>query len=411
MSATNKDVYSELRQRRDETRSTVVAEPNWTQGVFWPTLVYRANETKEQMLSKGVMAWTRIAMATVLTSGEALGWDRFFDTLDKKQRPVSERKAARLMKEFNITGKAAADAVNLMVTWAKGDLFNWHRHPYVTEHELMGFGTWCPQVKAVEEMGMGQRAENMRLWCDFYDATIGQSVNPDVRMVHAHCPSAGNKYCMFYIFEEKTPAGADKFSKAIRFFNDRKRKELEDNPNPDYMEGMAPPRNIENWSEADKLKDGVVTKAKIALETLLVAGSEYGWKPYLNRVAEEQTWGYREEALKMKRDYSINGESVRDAANLLVIGYGLLGFDNHSIIKYTPDVVEGVADKCQIIEAAKELGMDGKLQDVSLWCDFYHNHKVHAVNEKLQVTHTHCLGCGDKFCRFVLKEKAAAKKA
>jgi hypothetical protein len=397
--------YADLRKQREALRPTVVAEPKWRQGVFWPTLTYRTGESAEKMLEKGVMSWTRIAMATVLTGGEAMGWDKFFNTLDKEQRPSSERKAKRLMKEFNIEGDSAADAVNLMVTWAKGDLFSWHKHPYVTEHELMGFGSWCPQVQAVEEMGMGNRADKMKLWCDFYDSTISQSVNKDIRMVHAHCPSAGNKYCMFYIFEEKDPANTKNCADVLNFFNDRKRVEVDKNPNPDYFEGMAAPRNIEGWSEAAKLKDGVQTKARIALETLVISGVTLGWEPYLNQVAKEQSWGYREEAIKLKRDYSINGDTLRDAGNLLAIGYGLLGFDHHSIIKYTPDVVEGVSDSCQIIDAAREVGMLDKIKDVSLWCDFYHNHKVHAVNEAFQVTHTHCIGCGDKFCRFILKKK------
>lgn len=398
----------ELIQVREKLRPTVVAEPKWTQGPLWPTLAYKTNMSQEDMLAQGVMSWTRISMAIVNTSGEALGWERLFELLDDKQRPVSERKADRLMREFNINGDSSADSVNLLVTWAKGDLFSWHRHPYVTEEELQGIGDWCPQVQAVEEMGMGEKSENMHLWCDYYDSHAAQRVHNDIRMVHGHCLSAGNKYCMFYIDkqEDPSPEEASTAYEVIKHFNDKRKKELDINPDPDYFEGLAAPRNIEGWTEAEKLKDGVATKAKIAFETMLAAGNEYGWSDYIDLMAKEHSWGYRQEAFKLKRDFNITGDGIRDAGNLIGIGLGLQGFDHHSLIKYTPDVIEGIATKCQVIDSANEVGMsEEELKDLSLWCDFYHSHKAQVVNDNFQVTHTHCLGCGDKYCRFIVTDK------
>ena len=396
------DTYADLLQRRDDLRPSVVAEPTWTQGVIWPSPFYAKGESPEEVLTKGVMAWVRIAMANVITSGDTLGWDRFINALAKVQSPVSHAKAMRIREEFGLEGDSAASCVNTMVTWARGDLFSDFVHPLVSEHEMMGVGSWCPQVTAIEEMGLGDRGENLRLWCDTYDSMICRPVNPDVRMVHANCPAHGDKFCMFYIFEEKDPEAAS-YYEVIKHFNDQKAEPLKDNPNPDYFVGFGPPRLHDGLDWLASLKDGMVTKAKIANETLLVSGAEYGWQPYLEAIMAEHTWGYREEAMKMKRDYGIRGTTVRDAGALLAIGYGLNGFDDHCIIEYTPEKVEGVAPRCQMVESLEALGLKDQLPDVGLWCDFYHNHKVHAVNGDLNVTHTHCLARGDKYCRFCVK--------
>lgn len=394
------NVYQSLKKIRDEERPGVIAEPSFRQGVMWPTLAL--SKPPEDLLARGVMGWTRMAMATVLAGGEAFGWEKFINLLDAKQRPASQKKADRLVKEFNIEGKSAADCVNLMVCWAKGDLFNYHTHPIVSEHNLFGMGTWCPQVAAVEEMGLGDKAQNLRLWCDLYDSTICHSLNTDCRMVHAHCPSGGDRFCMFYIFEEEAPK-TDSYYKTLQHFNDNKRKDLEVNPNPDYFEGMAPPRIIEGLSEAEKLKDGVLCKAQIGLQTLLICAIEYGWENFINLLDKEDSWGYLQEGLKIRRDFAVKGTGLRDAANVLTTALAMQGYDFHSIIEYTPERVEGVGHKCQVIEAAQDLGLHDKIEDVSLWCDFYHNHKIKAINPDYQLTHTHCLGRGDKFCRFVLK--------
>lgn len=394
--------YEELKQIRDEWRPSVVAEPSWTQGVIWPSLFYAKAEAPAELLTKGVMAWVRIAMANIITSGDTLGWERFINALDRVQRPASYRKAMRLKEQFGIQGNGAAAATNTMVTWARGDLFSDFVHYVVSEHEIKGVGSWCPQVTALEEMGLGDRGQNLKYWCDTYDSMIAHPVNPECRMTHANCPAAGDKFCMFNVFEEKAPQ-SDSYYKTIRYFNDKKLAELEKDPDPDYFQGFGPPRFHDGLAWADNLKDGMITKASIANQTLIVSGVEYGWKPYLERIMAEHTWGYREEAMKMKRDYGVKGTSVRDAGMLLAIGYGMLGFDDHSIIEFTPAKVEGLADKCPIVWSAEELGLGDKVEDVSLWCDFYHNHKVHAVNEELQVCHTHCLARGDKYCRFCLK--------
>lgn len=49
------------------------------------------------------------------------------------------------------------------------------------------------------------------------------------------------------------------------------------------------------------------------------------------------------------------------------------GFDDHQVITWTSKRVEGVARTCPLVESAKELGLEGSLGEMSLWCDAYRN--------------------------------------
>lgn len=355
-----------------------------------------------ETLMKGVDEWTRIAMATIVSAAEEIGMAEFIDKLDKYQRDVNKIRAAELKEQFNIEGNSSASCVNLMVAWAKGDLFEWHRHPIVSEHNLFGIGTYCPQVRAMEEMELMHKAQDIRLWCDAYDGLIAGAFNEDVRMIHAHCPCSGDNYCLFYIFEEQKDKSL-KYSEHIYNGNAKKRDELGPNPEPDYFEGVAMPRYVEGMDPIAIFKDGVTTKCAIAMESMVVAIKVLGMEKWLEICENDHSRGYSQTAMKMKKTYDRVGNDVRDGANLVAINMAQAGFDAHNIIKYDGESVETVSTQCPIVDAANRLGLTEVLEDMSLWCDFYHNHFVHTSNKKHNLTFTHCLGRGDKYCRCMIK--------
>jgi len=72
------------------------------------------------------------------------------------------------------------------------------------------------------------------------------------------------------------------------------------------------------------------------------------------------------------------------------------------LTKYRDDEIVGIAHTCPIVDAAREMGLE-EVGDLSLWCDFYKNFEVRAVNPDYRLTHTHCLGSGDGHCRFAIE--------
>lgn len=397
----SEQLYQRLIQLRDNRRKEVIPEPSFKQGVMWPMFAVGTADPVEEMM-KGVEEWTRIAMATIISAGESIGMANYIDHLDKYQRQSNASRAAELKEQFNIEGTSPASCVNLMVAWAKGDLFQWHRHPIVSEHNLFGIGTYCPQVRAAEEMELMHKAQDLRLWCDAYDMLIAGAFNQDVRMIHANCPCSGDNYCLFYIFEEERNKKL-KYSEHVLKGNAKKREELGPNYEPDYFEGVAMPRYVEGMDPAAIFKDGIKAKSGIAIESMLVAVKVLGMKKWLDICERDHSRGYTQTAIKLKVEHDRVGNDVRDAANLVAINMARTGYDGHNIIKYDGESIETVSSQCPIVDAANRLGLNDVLGDMSLWCDFYHSHFVHASNKKYDATFTHCLGRGDKYCRCTIK--------
>jgi hypothetical protein len=394
--------YSELKSTRDRERADMESRspvPKNTKGML-PLVL--ENWPKDDLYGKGVRAFTRIAMTSILNGCEALGWEEFINLLYEQQAPAVRNKCRNVMAKFDLPGNSALDVNILTWAWAMGCGFTHHWLNEYTSERTEGIGDWCPQVEALAEMGYPRESE-LGVWCDAYDNLILDAMNPDAWYVHTHCLQRGDKYCRVVIDLDAGKANKqDNYYKKLTGYKDIKTQELEARGMPAEAQLMYSPRVIDNLSAEERLWDGIKTKGAITYETLIVLANALGWEKFLNQADEKQSWGFNQCALALKRDAGITGSTLRDAAALAHVGYSSMGFD-HQVIEYMPDRVEAVAQSCPILEAAKNMGMDDKIQDMSLWCDFYHNHNVHAVNADAQLTHTHCLARGDAYCRVVVK--------
>lgn len=81
---------------------------------------------------------------------------------------------------------------------------------------------------------------------------------------------------------------------------------------------------------------------------------------------------------------------------------------NHEVNRIFEDkLVSAEQYRCplmdEILEAGYEVG-DPLLEDVSLWCDMYDNFESAACAPSVAMTHSHCLGRGDKQCRWFIED-------
>lgn len=405
----SKNTYQELNEIRKQRVKEVKAEPRLLQGSMMPTTAANWAETPMDRDLLGGQIWMKIALATMINLTEAIGWEKYLNLIDSEQRKSKDKGykgAKNLIKQYNILGDNVMSAVSTMVSHAMGAGFYHHMHTLISEKLIEAFGGWCPMVEAVRDMGFSHKpeAQDVPLFCDGFDDLNTQIVNPNIWMTHSHCPLRGDKYCRFYIQELDGPPQGDNYYQKVKGINDQKRKEVEEKmPEPDYFQGITPPRFMEKLTPEYIAADGVLSWGRIAQETITLAANAIGWEKFINLVASEQSWGYEQLALKMRAEHNIQENRLRSAGIAVAYNYLTLGFENHHIIEFTDERVEGIGHECPIVESAKRMEMEDKIEDMSLWCDCFHNHAVHAVNSKFQLTHTHCLGRGDKYCRFVIK--------
>jgi hypothetical protein len=398
------NAYGTLRALRDERRRDLEAgapAPEVLQGYARPVAL--AGWPREDFLWRSVMACVRVAIATVINAAEELGWRDFLNLLEDRQTVGMAKDVADLREEFHISGSTPLDINNLGTAHAKGCGFERHQLAEFSPGHVEGFADWCPMVEQMREMGFGQRIDQLYLWCNAFDSLYMHTAAPDVWYVHSSCLGRGDKYCR--LTSDRFPeddAGQDFYGKLTRY-SDQKRAELaQTRPEPPAIAGFSGPQFLDGWSREQLLANGVKVKFGIAVDTLLSAAGAMGWEKLIDLVDSEQTWGLSQAALVAKKDFGISGHTRREAAALAMVGYQMLGFWNHQLIRFSEDGTEGVADWCPIVARAQRAELTEKLDEMSLWCDFYHNHQVHAVNEGCQLTHTHCLGRGDAYCRFVI---------
>jgi len=417
------NLYQTLKRQRDEKRivfEKTKQEPLQLVGVFWPSALKALG--KDYALQDAAMQSMRIHGANIENVVGEIGWDKLLATMEEKEGPTLTRQAIDCKKELGITSDSPFDIRVLNSYWNRGTGF--HPNPAtgkegqrwveMSDERVEVVGDWCPQIEGLKQMGFTDPFD-WGIWCDAIDSCLARAINPRVQYLHINCLGKGDKYCRIIIerckdkdeilnYDSKpTDKGESFYQKTMRLRKEKceEVEKLEPEPPdvPGFPQGFTPGGPFGD----DVSEIGAKRAFKTITQTICYVGDTLGWMKFINLIGEKQSWGFSKAASARRKNYKILGDTLRDAATLAVISYTGLGFDKHKLIRYTDKAVEGIADWCPIVQVANEMGLDKKIEDVSLWCDFYHNFDVHAVNPNFQLVHTHCLGRSDKYCRFVIE--------
>lgn len=399
--------YETLKRHRDEKRKgieKVSPEPRHLKGFFKPRVLEAWS--KEDILKRAVRILSRIGVGSVLIASESVGWERLINLIERKQGAGITEGGKAMRKEFGITGDTLIDCRIISATGSAGCGFERHQMIEFSDTHMEGAGDWCGMVLAAKELGMGDKMDDYRIWCDAYDNFEVHATNPNLWYVHTHCLGRGDRYCRYFVdlYEEGEGKG-ESYYETLKRHIDEKREEIERvAPEPPSLQGYAIPRVFEGLSNEEILKRAVRIWTRICVASIIIAADELGWEKFIDLVVEKQGPGFNDAALAMKRDFGVVGNTLRDAARLFNIGCAGCGYDKHHIIEFTDKRIEGVGESCPLIEAAKELGMENKVEEMSFWCDAYHNFDIHAISPNFWQVYTHCLGRGDKYCRFIIEK-------
>jgi hypothetical protein len=396
--------YQTLKSRRDAERvemEKIAPEPKTFLGRFVPFSF--VGRDKADIYRKQLHAATKISMSTLVNVAGVVGWEKLINGIHKIQSPAVTRKAEKIAREHGFTGEKTIDAMATTGVYAMGAGFDRHTYTVITDSHGEGYADWCPQTEALQEMELFDEAGELHHWCDAMDRAIMAGACKDSFYLHTHCPGAGDRYCRWVIKDEDEKRwNTDNPYQVLKELKAERREYIEEKePEPIKIKPLGSAYLMEK-TPAEIALAGAKTKFSIATEVLFTCAHLLGWEKLINLVSKKQSLGFTKAALERKREFDIDGNSLRDAATMAPMGYTGV-FDTHTINQYTEDRIEGVGKSCPMVDAAKEMGLENDIEDLSLWCDFYHNFNVHAVNEDFNLTHTHCLGRGDKHCRFVIK--------
>ena len=377
--------------------------PQNLQAYFMPKAI--VGVPKRDLFKQGVRILSRMGVGCILASAEKIGWEKFINTIYDRQRPYVEAAAKQMKAKYNVPGDTLMEARIISNIGAAGCGFERHQTIELSENHFEGYGDWCGMVQAANEMGLGDKLQLMSVWCDSYDNFEVHATNKDLWYVHANCIGRGDKYCRYFVdlFPEKQQGS---FFEILKRHIDEKCEELRKSyPEPSAVQGLGPPRVMEDVSEEEIYKNAVRIWNHICTATILAAAELLGWNTFLSIVSEKLKRGFTEAAGNLKRDFNVIGYSLRDGCRMYTGMSAACGFDKHHIIEYSDRRIEGVADWCPIIDSAKNLGAGKIVEEVSLWCDLYNNFNINAVSPTSQQIFTHCLGRGDQYCRFIIEKK------
>lgn len=402
--------FEELKKNRDSMREQVESqepEPRIKFGLGRPHIYYQYPITK--LYGDAVETATRVAMSCIAAVVNKIGWEKYLAGMEKIQAPWVSKRSAALRDTVALTGDSVLDVKLHTLTWSNGCGFTSGAVYDFDENHVMEFENWCPQIEALNYMGLQNEVEELGYWCDCYDGLIMRDVNGKISYNHAYCIGRGDKFCKQIV----TPAedgkeiirpdrGKDERSlyEELRLQKAAKREKY-DGEAPNFKVSYDKPVNQQDASDEELGKHGSTTKWHIATEAIVMGMSLLGTEAFINLAAEKMSYGFEKAALERRNEMNLLDDGVKVAATAYAMGNAGTPFDA-AFTKYTDDEVVGIAHTCPLAEAAKEMGLPEDA-DLSVWCDFYKNFDVHVVNPNLDVTHTHCIGCGDKYCRFTIK--------
>lgn len=401
--------YQTLKRHRDEKRKSE-PEPRFAMGCFLPQLttgrtLVGIGWDPIDILYQATRIWSRLARSGAIRAAEAVGWEKWILTMEARQSEGVKKAATDHRKELGVTGHDMAAVSAISAAGVPGCGFDWHRVTELTDKVMIGTADGCPVIQSAREMGMADSPamEEISLCCDMYDNFETRATSPDVWFTHTHCLGRGDKYCKFFVDYRKGPEPGENFYQTLKRLRDTKRKESPD-PEKYFAPGYFNVQVLDRWSRQKNLELGVRCERRIAVGQVIMAADLNGWEKWINGMTEVEGPRLAEFARERAAKYGVTGSTALDASILHHLGMMGCGFDDHQVISCTAKRVEGVARSCPIVQSAKELGMEGSLGEISLWCDAYRNFEVHAANKNLWITHTHCLGRGDKLCRWIIEE-------
>ena len=399
--------YQMLKNRRDEERAEmekVSPEPRALSGRIIPHAF--AGWPKADIYYRQFFSATKIAMTTLVNTAEKVGWKSLINAVHKLQGPKATAKAKGVADEYGFTDGTVMDGIKIIKQSSIGCGFNRHFSTMGDESYSEGYADWCPQIEALHEMGHGEKAGELHYWCDSYDRFQMRAGNEDAFYTHTHCigcPEEGDRHCRSTLktYDREKWDTEDPYE-TLKEIRVEQREYLENKEIEPRKFHTFVPEFVMELSDLEVQKRGAKTKFGIAVDIILIGAHLLGWKDFINTIAEKQAYGFRKAAADRKREFNVVGDALEDASAVAAMGY-IGWFDTHQIVDFKPDRIEGCGQTCPLVDTAKAMGLEDNMEDMSLWCDFYHNFNVKAVHPERNLTHTHCLGRGDKQCRFVIK--------
>lgn len=422
--------YEELKKIYEEKRSEIgdLKEVESSYGQIVHGTVSRRH-SKVDNYRYGTHSWTKISMSTIVLAAEKLGWKKYIDLLGEYQLPAQRQHAEEVAQKYHIPKDTFAGFIMTAILWGQGCLFDMTEtgcQPIYSQHDLAwNMGDKCPQIDALEQMGLVDKAENLYIWCDAYDDMICSPNGKKGWYSHLKCCGMkGCDHCASYMHdmeyfktldvlgeEEGESRGKNYYDKIMRM--KKVSQELYD-AHPATKEWRKTPLTdnfiqsylYETFTPEESAKDGTVIKGGIATESIIIAAKAMGWDNFINASEEMLSWGFSQGAKDAKAWVGVKLSDMFSACELVSSMFYMLNFEQHQITEYNEEHVTGFAPKCKMHEYAKRMGLVDDAREMHLWCDFYHNFFVKQLNPDFRITFTHCLCNGDPECKFeIYKEK------
>jgi hypothetical protein len=372
------------------------------------------NLTKTQVLSEAVRIWHRFSWADVIRVAEALGgYEQLILGLEKNQRQGVVDAANAFRKEFGLKSDDMHDMRIVSCAGTIGIGFENDAGIEHTEEREVGMKHWCPMVQGIRDMGYENSPliKDFHLWCDLYDNFEIAATNTKMCYTHTHCLARReDSYCRYCVdFRDRRPD--ENYYQWLVRMRAEKRAEANEEAHGDVAAldrpGFAACNVLDNtWGKKpieEVLELGVRIQRRIAVATVITGVELLGWDKFIDGMMDKEIPRMRELMRNFGQEWDITGTTAVEAAVLMSIGMQGSGFDNHQFIRWNKKRAEGIGTSCPLVESAIESGLEGKLENMCHWCSAWHEANAAAMNGDIKVTFTHCIGKGDKLCRWIVE--------
>jgi hypothetical protein len=401
-------LYQTLKNQRDKKREEIESTelvPKQLHGYKAPVALQ--NLSKIEGLKRQVKLMNSL-WGLMIVTGEVLGWEKYINAVKEFHEPVKREMTKVKAKDYDIAGDTAREIKRQTGHNSIGVGFTSHQYVEYADERVEGIGHSCPLIDGIDALELLDKAENMSLWCDCYDNFSVHTRNPDMWYVHAHCLARGDAHCRFTIEPNDGVKPGENHFQTLKRLRDEKHEELlKISPVPQTV-GFHIAEEMGNFSQESLLERAVGRLAEIMIPTILVAVQELGWEGAVDKIwGEKLGERFTQVGTRIRHEFGITGHTLIDAAVVDTLDWQGSGWGKRQFVYLSPEKVEGISSTCPWIDSAKEMGMEDKIGELSLVCDAYHNCLAQATNPDIKYVHTHCLGRGDKYCRFIAEKRSS----